>query len=220
MKCTLICGFTKHGKDHFFNSVMYGIAHEGYQLYSKDGKPFYIHKRPKRLAFADTLKDEYLKIKYPYGDHNALRIELETYKDVPDINGIKPRDELIVLAKDLKDTHGEDIFVDLCLQTETAVYTDSHLFITDFRNINEYTRSKEHVGSINTLRVFRPSKEIPISESEIQLNEFQTDFLVVSKQEINISEKCFNYEGTTFPMKLIETFPFYASYRPSTLVYL
>lgn len=198
MKVILVCGYKTHGKDYFFHNS----RKEDYLILSKrkgdNLDHFFQGQNKKRIAFADCVKDELSVLgidvseknkeirKYIY--ENNLYLEASVKNCVPIFSA---RDIFIKHANDKKK---DDINVWVKIGVEKM--SDScYNVVTDWRFLHEieYLKNIPEL-EIVTLKIFNLEKEIPnISiNSEHDLDNFLTDFLLVPISQSNNIENVFN----------------------------
>lgn len=173
----LVSGYLRTGKDSLYLDFK-GSRKFRWLIYRrpKITKQFIIDDTVQRVAFADSLKRE-TKRQYP-----QLNLYNDSSKDTPiqDLQGLTPRDLYIKIAKEKR-----DIDPDYWVKESHKNFPRGSVMVTDHRYPNEYEYLHRLYPDITTIRVFR--KEVPIPPftmtSEHQLDNFYTDFVLVSSEE-------------------------------------
>ncbi|MEM3858014.1 MAG: hypothetical protein QW478_01265 [Candidatus Micrarchaeaceae archaeon] len=176
----LICGYKGSGKDTFFKSLNKENDYK-WIIYSK-GEDLIIKNKIQRLAFADDLKIlviDYLKNMYP--EFVFTLDYCEQNKDKVLFNGSSFRDYCILIGKN-KVKEDKYYWVNRVKNKITNENID--YFITDFRFPHEYFSNSK------TIRVYRSMIKKPEDKSELYLDNFLTDYLVIPENDDIIS--CLN----------------------------
>src|SRR5579871_6294520 len=213
----LTCGYTKTGKDTLFRNIS-GLSDNKhkYALFrsSKDIKLDnnflkFISEKTKRIGFADQIKRD---VNYELlGTYNPFAFD--AFKDSLKVTkkGVPWASEMKTLRQYYID-HGcnmrkidPDHWVK---EAEKCIGDNTLINITDFRFPNEceYFVKKSEKYRVTTVRIFRSSVDVPnINEpSEHSLDQFVTDYVVISGQDQETINDEFN--------KLVKQFPQYADY--------
>lgn len=200
---TLICGYRTHGKDFFFKKLDNKVNNKFICLYQDEKKlnHFKKLKNHKRIAFADCLKQDLEKIDkieenkdkkvYRKNINNDYIIDIN-----PEFSG---RDIYIDYAKSMKEK-------DINYWVKRAIFNldiNCSNIITDWRFQHEYDYMIENSKNILTIRIFNFEKVIPCKnvESEHDLDNFSTDFLIIPFEQIENLENIY------------KIFPNYSEYK-------
>lgn len=176
----MICGYSRTGKDTFYNKLNQESTNLFYwKIYKKpDTSPLINWLNTscfsyKRIAFADSLKKD---IKEIYG------IEVTEYNKDIIINelGITPRDLCIKHSNQMKE---KDINF-WCKLAIDNLNNDCYA-ITDFRYEHEYEYVKSKFDDVKTVRLYRSNViEADLNvDSEHSLDSFQTDYVGVKNDD-------------------------------------
>jgi|SRR5579875_96475 len=189
----LICGYRGSGKDTFFKSLNNENNYK-WSVYSK-GEDLIINNKIQRLAFADDLKVlvvNHLKNLYPNFD---ITLEFcEQNKDKPLFNGSSFRDYCINMGKS-KVKENKYFWVDRV--KNKIIDNNIDYFITDFRFPHEL------ISNCKTIRIHRSTIKKPEDKSELYLDNFLTDYLVIPEDDdinlcLNIFPQYKEYKKVNF----------------------
>ena len=182
LRVYLVCGFRRTGKDtllaQFNRDPNCPIPFDNWEIRARPSQPYFLIVQPvKQVSFAQPLKDMVIKkLGMP------VDTDIEAIKDQPlseefrqsYSKGTTFRDVLIEVAKEgrLQDP-------DYWCKSAFAPNLSSPIpiMVTDWRYPNE----KDFVAKLAkviTIRVFRKEVPVPTTESEIQLNADQTDYIL------------------------------------------
>lgn len=229
MSLIFVAGYRGSGKDTLYRQLLdrdYWLPFNWIIYTSEDNlnnkeNPFLQLNGIKRVSFADALKKE---VKEKLIKENLIdnQFDVESHKDIPLVmpgtdlikkrNSGSPRsnntisnktfrDYCIQRAEEARDKNPNH----WCAKVLSDVYESENVLITDWRYPNEleyYTESQNIINKkIITCRVYRSQVPIPDKEiaSEHSLDEFKTDYLLVTSEE----------EFT----QAIKVFPLYTNYR-------
>lgn len=179
----LICGYRRSGKDVLCNRIMQNNNYN-YYVYSND-KQIVLSNNYIRVGLADSLKQEV---------NNLYSIDVtDSNKDntiVINNKLVSPRDLYIEHARKMK-----EIDIDYWCKKALSQYinTDKRIIVTDFRLLDEYQYITNNFSNVVTMRIFTSSVPIPDKNinTEHNLNNFTTDYLVLRENEFNNTVKLF-----------------------------
>lgn len=209
MEILLVCGYRGTGKDTLCQQFN-GIRNFNWKVLGREHRSDkFIIKPVRRIAYADVLKktvNKMLGIKEdintePLKEMSLLQIEkIIGYELSKEHNKDKTLREYYIQYATEKRKQDEDYW---CSRVELGTELKDHVMITDWRYKNEYEYVRKYwkYDTMTTIRVFRKDVCIPEHESEHELDEIQTEYVL-------IPEKGYEEEYN----KLIEIFPQYKGY--------
>lgn len=184
----LISGGRGHGKDTFYNDLL--CNNRRWIIYTEN-EIFDIKslKNIQRLSFAKLLKES---VWFDLTNNQLDEKIIDKYKNIKliDLPNIKKdeysnflqmsfREYIIKIAME-KRAIDKDYWVKSAMKN----YKNGNLAITDFRFENEYEYIKKNYDvNVLTIRVYRSNIQLSDDISESSLNNFKTDYLVLSKDE-------------------------------------
>lgn len=191
----LLCGYSKTGKDTFYEQISSNNVMYEWQIYSAIPKKQLdlenINKYYVRVAFANAVKIEAAQIYHiPYVVTDKDCKQFIHYKSGELVSA---RDIYIEWAQ-LRKTNNIYYWANLVVQFILQNYPTSDIIITDWRFVEEIEYIKEYFSQVTTIRLYRASVETNMNNySEHALDNYVTDFLIIDKQD-NFIEVC-----TKFP---------------------
>jgi len=196
---TLICGYTRHGKDTFGKDSETHSEYDKWLIFGTCSSKFIRPQSIKLVSFAEELKQKTLVFL-------GLNLDwkyLEPFKDTLQVaDPQNPTDMRVLRAWYIwygAEKRKEDL--DYWCKSALPMDTIKSVAVTDFRFENEYDYTKREFDvnqakshHLQTIRVFRSEVPIPEAsiESEHNLDKFQTDFIAVtSYQDLKIVQQMF-----------------------------
>lgn len=177
----LVAGFQRTGKDTLFKKLVdinlpindRQMNHINWEIYSEKHDQFTFHEHYVQKSFAHALKQETIET------YNIPLLS-DDLKDTPMFSV----DGGIVSARDLYIRHGmmrrrqdKDYWAKILYDT-----LEPHVcnVITDWRFENEYDMITTKTAC-TTIRIFRANVEIPSHPNEHRIDQYDTDYLFISK---------------------------------------
>ena len=179
MSIILLSGYKRSGKDYLFKILNKEIeCYNNWYVFSNsiNGKRNLINDNTKelvRLSLADKVKKEVLEI---YGIPIEVKDKEEKifthYKTGEIISARDAWIEWSAIRKQEDQLYWVKVIIDKILPDKITV-------ITDWRYEYEYQYLSSFFNNITTVRLFNPNVNIPTDESEVSLDNFTSDFLLV-----------------------------------------